>query len=87
MLPSRLERRQRRGFSSILIIWGGEDRGGKMIHLTRDLLSLKNLQEPLCGMVSIEHEKEAVGPGFKEANAKTTYIPLCFYLTPFFPGR
>ena len=25
-------------------------RGGKMIHLTGDLWSLKNLQEPLCGM-------------------------------------
>lgn len=25
-------------------------RGGKMIHLTGDLWSLKNLQEALCGM-------------------------------------
>lgn len=50
MLPSRLGKKTEEGFIHSHYLGREGQRGGKMIHLTRDLLSLKNLQEPLCGM-------------------------------------
>lgn len=86
LLPSRLGKKTEKRVFIHSHYWGGEgQRGGKMIHLTRDLLSLKNLQEPLCGMSQQNMTERLWGPDFM-GPVQRLPIPLCFYLTPFFPG-